>query len=283
LSRYFRARVTENRTLNRNHNLLSLENLDVMEEPAPGQFYMLGVTRGYDPLLKRAFSLFRRTPGGFQVLYRIKGKGTAILGSLKEGSVIDVLGPLGNGYPLPSDERVPIIVAGGIGIASVFPLIERLKKRAYVFYGARMEDELFLVDEIRGISRELFVCTDDGSCGTRGTVVDILRDIAGSEPKLQASPVIYACGPKPVLEMISKISAERNIEAYVSLEEHMACGIGACLGCVVRTKGQGEKKGEGAGVKGHKKEDSSFILHPSSSYKRVCKEGPVFDSREIEW
>lgn len=242
-----------------------------MEEPVPGQFYMVGVNSGYDPLLKRAFSLFRRTPEGFQILYRIKGKGTTILGSLKEGAMIDVLGPLGNGYPLPSEDRIPIIVAGGIGVASVFPLIERLDRKAYVFYGARTEDELFVVDELRSISRELFVCTDDGSCGIRGNVIDIVKDIAGSNTDIRVSPVIYACGPRAVLEKISAFAASGNIRAYVSLEEHMACGIGACLGCVVKTRRQ-------------KTEDGSQTTENSDTlYKRVCKEGPVFDSRDIEW
>src|SRR3990172_7102170 len=144
LSRYFRAEIRENRSLNRNHNLLSLANLDPMDEPLPGQFYMLEVNKGYDPLLKRAFGLFRRTPSGLQILYRIKGKGTSIMANMKEGSVIHLLGPLGNGYPLPSDKQTPLVVAGGVGLASLFPLIEGLSEKAHVFYGARTKDELFV-------------------------------------------------------------------------------------------------------------------------------------------
>jgi dihydroorotate dehydrogenase electron transfer subunit len=256
LSRFFRAEIKGNRPLHENHNLLSLLNLDAMIEPLPGQFYMLQTGKGYDPLLKRAFSLFRRTPDGLQILYRIKGKGTSILRSLKEGAVVDMIGPLGNGYPLPSREEVPLIIAGGIGIASVFSLAEKLSGNAFVFYGARVEEELFMTDELQEIYRDLVVCTDDGSCGRKGTVMDVLDDFMGSQPVKMGKPVIYACGPHPMLKEIAALSATLGVTAHVSLEEHMACGIGACLGCVVKTKG---------------------------GYKRVCKEGPVFDAGEIEW
>lgn len=255
MSRYFKAEIRANRPLNKNHNLLSLANLEPMQEPLPGQFYMLQVSRGMDPLLKRAFSLFRRTPAGIQILYRIKGKGTSILSGMKEGATVDLLGPLGNGYPLPSDDQSPLVIAGGIGIASVFSLVERISKNARVFYGARIEQELFMTDELRKLYKELVVCTDDGSCGIKGTVVDVLDEFVRGRDGLH-QPVIYACGPNVMLREIAKTAAAHAIKAYVSLEEHMACGIGACLGCVVKTK---------------------------SGYLRVCKEGPVFDSAEIVW
>jgi dihydroorotate dehydrogenase electron transfer subunit len=255
LSRYFRAEIRANRPVNQNHNILSLANLDAMTEPLPGQFYMLEVSKGFDPLLKRAFSLFRRTQDGFQMLYRIKGKGTFILKDLKEGTVLHVMGPLGNGYPLPSDSESPLVIAGGIGIASVFSLVEKLSKKAFVFYGARAEQELFMTDALESFYRELVVCTDDGSCGVRGTVVDVLSDFIRKRDALNR-PVIYACGPNVMLGEIAKTAMANGIKAYVSLEEHMACGIGACLGCVVKTR---------------------------SGYKRVCKEGPVFDAKEIVW
>jgi dihydroorotate dehydrogenase electron transfer subunit len=263
LSRAFRAEIKENLPLNANHNLLSLVNLDPMDEPRPGQFYMLQVNRGLDPLLKRAFSLFRRTPGGFQILYRIKGKGTALLSEMKKGAVIEILGPLGNGFPLPTRDENPLIIAGGVGIASVFSLAETLPKRA-VIYGARVQEELFMTGDLGKILEEaedpdaihgVVLCTDDGSCGIRGTVADVLHDFL-QQGKGPGRPVIYACGPHPMLKEIARIASSHDIKAYVSLEEHMACGIGACLGCVTKTK---------------------------AGYERVCKEGPVFDAAEIEW
>jgi dihydroorotate dehydrogenase electron transfer subunit len=263
LSRAFRAEIKENLPLNANHNLLSLVNLDPMDEPGPGQFYMLQVNRGLDPLLKRAFSLFRRTQECFQILYRIKGKGTALLREMKKGAVIEILGPLGNGFPLPLPEENPLIIAGGVGIASVFSLAEALPRRA-VIYGARVRDELFMAGNLGKILEQaggldsvhgVVLCTDDGSCGIKGTVADVLHDYL-QEGRGSGRPVIYACGPHPMLKVIAGISSSRNIKAYVSLEEYMACGIGACLGCVTKTK---------------------------RGYERVCKEGPVFDAAEIEW
>jgi len=229
---------------------------DGAEEPLPGQFYMIEVNRGNDPLLKRAFSLFRRTSEGFQLLYRIKGRGTSLLREMKKESTLEVLGPLGCHYPVPSKEQVPFVIAGGIGIASVFPFLHAQKGRALVFYGARSGDEIFMLDEIKKMCREVFISTDDGSMGTKGTIVDVLDNYLDSSRADSNRYVVYACGPHPMLKAVAAAAASKGITAYISMEEHMACGLGACLGCVVKT---------------------------TDGYKRVCKEGPVFRSEEIAW
>jgi dihydroorotate dehydrogenase electron transfer subunit len=254
LSRYFKSTVIENISLNTNHNLLTLSLPDGTPEPLPGQFYMIEVNRGSDPLLKRAFSLFRRTAEGFQVMYRIKGRGTSLLSKMKRGDTLDVLGPLGRPYPVPSGDQVPLVVAGGIGIASVFPFLFTLK--SVLFYGARSGEEIFMLDDIKKMSRELFISTDDGSMGTQGTIIDVLDDYMDSNLAEVNRYVVYACGPHPMLKAVSAVAASKGITAYISMEEHMACGLGACLGCVVKT---------------------------TDGYKRVCKEGPVFRSEEIVW
>lgn len=257
MNRYFRARISENRQLTADHNLLTLFPLSDTKEPEPGQFYMIGIGGdGYDPLLKRPFSLFRKKGSGVQILYRIKGRGTMMIRDMKEGSVIDVLGPLGNSYPMPDNENAPIIVAGGIGIASVFSLAERLSKHAYLFYGARTQSELVLLEELKGFAKELFISTDDGSCGEKGTIVDVLADFLTRHSSLVTRHLIYACGPAPLFRSLYEVVKDKGVKTYVSLEENMACGVGACLGCVTRT------------VKGH---------------KSVCKEGPVFDIKDIVW
>jgi dihydroorotate dehydrogenase electron transfer subunit len=227
-----------------------------MVAPAPGQFYMLEVSGGYDPLLRRPFSLYRMIPGGFQILYRIKGKGTSLLSAMKEDTELDFLGPLGNFYPLPAEGEFPVVVAGGIGIASVHSLIEKLSGRAYVVYGAKIEDELFMMSELEKDSKDLLLCTEDGSCGKKGTVIDVLEHLMAGISGYRERPVIYSCGPIPMLRAMAGFASGKGVRAYVSLEEHMACGIGACLGCVVRTV---------------------------SGYKRVCREGPVFDAGEVLW
>jgi dihydroorotate dehydrogenase electron transfer subunit len=256
LSRYFKARIEENRELHKTHNLLTISPLSYIPQFEPGQFFMIGLGREYDPLLKRPFSVLRATPNGHQILYRIRGKGTMILSSLCEGSIVDVVGPLGNPFPLPDQGITPLLVAGGIGIASLFSLAERFSQEAYIFFGAKTGDELFLLDDLMRISRELHLCTEDGSLGEKGYITGVLHRYLSPELHLNNRYIIYTCGPPPMIRRVGEIAEEKGIAAYASLEENMACGIGACLGCAVRT------------VKG---------------YQRICKEGPVFPIEQIVW
>lgn len=256
MNRYFTATVKENIALNAQHNLITLRMPEVAGEPFPGQFYMIEVNRGNDPLLKRAFSLFRKTADGFQLMYRIKGRGTTLLKEMKRDDTLEVLGPLGNCYPALSEEQAPLVIAGGIGIASVFPFLQVHQGRAFVFYGARSGDEIFVLDELKGMSKDVFISTDDGTMGTKGNIVDVLDNYLDGKKTDIEKYVLYSCGPYPMLKAVSKVAASKGITAYVSMEESMACGLGACLGCVVKTK---------------------------TGYKRVCKEGPVFNSKEIVW
>ncbi len=182
-----------------------------------------------------------------------------MLRDLKKGSTVGVLGPLGNPYPMPKSNQTALIIAGGLGIASVFMLAEDIIHsggNAQIHYGARTETDLLMIEKLRAVTKQLYISTDDGSCGERGCVTDMFGDFLKRNVPLCGEGVIYACGPGKMLEAVSVIAKDKGIEAYVSLEERMACGIGACLGCVVKT------------VKG---------------YKRVCKEGPVFRAEEIVW
>lgn len=212
----------------------------------------------FDPLLKRPFSIFRRRSKGLEILYRVKGRGTMLMRDMKKGSPVSVLGPLGNSYPMPGKGRTPLIIAGGIGIASLFFLAHRFAKsgkKAHIYYGVRNEGELLMLDELKRFGKRLYISTDDGSCGEKGCVTDMLGDFLSG---VETGPdyEIYACGPRAMLAALSGVVKDLGIPAYVSMEENMACGIGACLGCVVKT------------VNGH---------------KRVCKEGPVFKMEEIIW
>ncbi|MEK6673851.1 MAG: dihydroorotate dehydrogenase electron transfer subunit [Nitrospirota bacterium] len=253
--RYFKARISENRQLNGEHNLLTLVPLTGINEPEPGQFYMTGTGAcNYDPLLKRPFSLFRRKNNSLQILYRIKGRGTSLISGLGEGAIVDMLGPLGNSYPMPAHNETPLIIAGGIGIAPLFSLAERLAGRAYIFYGARTRDELFFLAELKVFAKGLFISTDDGSYGEKGAIIAVLNDFLTRHSSPVTRHLIYACGPAPMFESLWNVVRGTGIKTYVTLEENMACGIGACLGCVVNT-------GDG--------------------HKSVCKEGPVFLINDI--
>jgi dihydroorotate dehydrogenase electron transfer subunit len=256
LSRYFRAKIINNLPLNSTNNLLSIEPSEQIINPEPGQFYMIEVGNSYDPLLKRPFSYFRKTEEGIQFLYTIKGKGTLLMKDFKQGKNINIIGPLGTGYPKPEKGYTPLLVAGGIGIASIFSLAETFAKKALILYGARNKDKILALNELKGLTDELIISTDDGSIGEKCTVVDILNDFLTRHLSSVTHYLLYACGPKPMLEAVSKIAVDKSIKGYVSLEENMACGFGACLGCAVKT---------------------------INGYKRVCKEGPVFPIEEIVW
>mgnify|MGYP000613187276 CR=1 FL=1 len=258
MAKYFTATVLENTALNKHFRLLTIDagrsTLNAQCIPAPGQFYMLHSNSTYDPLLKRPFSIFKHEDNSLKFLYRVRGKGTICLSNLRDGDIIEVIGPLGNSYPEPEGDFIAI--AGGVGIASLLPLLDKRKNMGYLFYGARSKDELVMLSEAGALSKEVFVATDDGSEGRKGVITELLIDFFNSKLQTLNSKLIYACGPKPMLKELSEIARAREMKCYVSLEEHMACGVGACLGCVVKTV---------------------------SGYRRVCKEGPVFASEEISW
>jgi dihydroorotate dehydrogenase electron transfer subunit len=259
LNRYFRAKVLSNTPLNTTTYLLTLQPLEQVHKPFPGQFYMIETGSSYDPLLKRPFSYLRRTPDGIQFLYTVRGKGTQLMSGVQAERTVRIIGPLGNGYPKPRRTITPFLIAGGTGIASIYSLAEEVSGKAYVLYGARCREDLIMLSEIKRLKQKDFVCvdcTDDGSCGLKGTVVDALDKLLTADLSKISTPMLYACGPGPMLRSLSEMAMKKGLKGFVSLEENMACGFGACLGCAVKT------------VKGN---------------KRVCKEGPVFPIEEIVW
>lgn len=255
MGRYFQAKITDNTLLNSKSFLLTVQPLEPVIGPAPGQFYMIETGDSYDPLLKRPFSYVRKNPEWIQFLYAVRGKGTSLMKTFKAGRTINIIGPLGNGYPKPRDAQIPLLIAGGTGVASIFSLCNELPEK-YVVYGAQCKGDLLMLDELQKLDDQLIVCTNDCSFGKEGLVDKALTDFLDTRASDVASYVIYACGPKPMLEAVAKIADEKKIKGYVSLEEKMGCGFGACLGCAVKT---------------------------TNGYKRVCKEGPVFPMEEIVW
>lgn len=230
---------------------------------------MLSVDSGLDPLLKRPVSLHRWLGGDFQLLYRVVGKGTDILSRKKPGDILEMLGPLGNGFSVSKKHGKPILIAGGLGIAPVFGLAEALipphpplqkrgnKKAApLLFYGARTKKEVLCLDKIKSLGIDPVIATDDGTLGEKGNILKVLKKYLTHNSSLKTQCSIYACGPEPLLKAVSAFALKNNIKGFISLEKHMACGIGTCLGCVVNT---------------------------TTGYKRVCKEGPVFPVEDIVW
>ncbi|MEY8392265.1 dihydroorotate dehydrogenase electron transfer subunit [Lachnospiraceae bacterium] len=219
----------------------------------PGQFISVYCHEG-SRLLPRPISICEidREDRSIRIVYRVVGKGTEELSQLRTGRSVDIVGPLGNGFPLK--EKKAFIIGGGIGIPPMLQLAKELNCEKQLILGYR--DSLFLKEEFKK-SGSLYVATEDGSYGTEGNVLDAIR-----ENGLDAE-IIYACGPMPMLRAVKAYAAEKRIECWISLEERMACGIGACLGCVCKSK---EKD-----------------RHTNVNNKRICKEGPVFRAEEVEF
>ena len=226
---------------------------DIADEARPGQFISVYSQDG-SRLLPRPISICEADPdeGRLRIVYRIAGKGTDEFSKYVSGDPIDIMGPLGNGFP-QEGENV-FLIGGGIGVPPMLEMAKQLNCEKQIILGYR-DENLFLRDEFEAYG-EVFVATEDGSVGTKGNVLDAIR-----EHNLTAD-VIYACGPTPMLRAIKEYAAEKGIKCYISLEEKMACGIGACLACVCKTK---EKD-----------------AHSNVNNKRICKDGPVFLSTEVD-
>lgn len=219
----------------------------------PGQFLSV-YTKDPTRLLPRPVSICEidRARGRLRMVYRTAGAGTREFSGYCAGDEIRILGPLGNGYDTENTKKA-FLIGGGIGIPPLLGLAESLRCEKEIVLGYR--DVLFLKEEFEPYGT-VTVATEDGSCGTRGNVLDAIR-----EHGLDAD-VIYACGPKPMLRAVKAYALHRQIECWVSLEERMACGIGACLACVCKT--------------------GEIDEHSHVRNKRICKDGPVFNAREVE-
>ncbi len=220
-------------------------------EAKPGQFIAMYCNDG-TKLLPRPISIcgIDGEKGTLRVVYRIAGEGTKQFSLLKAGDTLEVMGPLGNGFTMKEEKA--IIIGGGIGIPPMLELARQLKAEKTVVLGYK--DQLFLKEEFDEVA-EVKVATEDGSVGTKGTVLDAIKEaeVTGA--------VLYACGPMPMLRALAEYAKEHQMEAQISLEERMACGVGACLGCICKTK-----------EKDH---------HTNVNNSRICKDGPVFDAREV--
>lgn len=233
---------------------LTIQTKDIAKIAKAGQFVSL-YCNDKTKLLPRPISLCEidQEAGTLRLVYRVTGEatGTEEFSNMKKGDKVRVLGPLGNGFEL--GDKKAFLIGGGIGIPPMLQLAKELKCEKTAVLGYR--DELFLLDDFKQIC-DSYVATEDGSTGTKGNVIDAIK-----EHGLKAE-VIYACGPTPMLRALKNYAQEQGMECYISMEERMACGIGACLACVCKTK-----------EKDH---------HTNVHNKCVCKDGPVFDAREVE-
>lgn len=253
---YFTSRVTARQDLDGDYSWIRIEGATPLITFHPGQFAMLHGSWGKDPLLSRAYSILWSKGDSAEFLIRRVGKGSTLLGNTKVGETINVLGPLGNGFPAAEPGITDILVAGGCGIAALFAAAyyrhEASPDQVEVIFGARQKKELVLLDRLTMKGIRVFPITEDGSWGDPGLVTDLLENrLAGRETKVR----ILACGPEAMLRGVREIARQKNIRCFLSLESVMACGIGACLGCAVLAREQ--------------------------PYFHVCQDGPVFRSEDI--
>ncbi|PKN10126.1 MAG: dihydroorotate dehydrogenase electron transfer subunit [Deltaproteobacteria bacterium HGW-Deltaproteobacteria-7] len=238
-------------------------------EPLPGQFVMIRIAGLHDPFLSRPISIYAFSRGKshctLDLLYRVVGKGTQILAGLIKGSQVEISGPLGGSYSVEKSKKKMVLIAGGIGVAPLSLLAQYLCRTAchdadaMTFYlGAQTANAVVGLDHLRKYCYKIIVCTDDGTLGEKSLVTKAFqKDIKKYEP---ARTAVYACGPRPMLRSLSAILDDKYF-CQVSLEERMACGVGACVGCAVAVKDDQGRK----------------------AYKRVCADGPVFDLQKVIW
>ena len=207
--------------------------------------------------LRRPISICEvdKQAGTIRILFDIRGEGTKVLANTKEGDLLDVMGPLGNGFELLDPSKKAVVVGGGIGVPPMLETAKSYGENATAILGFRSEDKIVLTDDFTAQKNRVMLCTDDGSAGHHGLVTDLMK-VRMEEEK---PDIVYACGPKIMLKFVAKMCEEYGVRCQVSLEERMACGIGACLGCATPIKA----------------DDGSI------TYLHVCKNGPVFEAERV--
>jgi dihydroorotate dehydrogenase electron transfer subunit len=261
--------VVRNERIRSLYFLLEIYCPPIAAKIRPGQFIMLKVSNTNSPLLRRPFSVYKSYPkqhakkrkrGCFIILYKKVGLGTLKMTEMAKGQKIEMIGPLGNGFTLPAPSSSNIIfIGGGMGIVSLYPLAETLRaKNLTVFIGGKTRDDILCVRDFEKLNSNILIATEDGSLGFEGTVIDLFlsqRKKIGPKGRY----FIYSCGPLAMLRELGRAIDPTKFFCEVSLETRMACGFGACWGCVVRTKDL------------------------KTPYQRVCKDGPVFNLENIVW
>ena len=226
-----------------------------------GQFVHVQMPEFHHRVLRRPFSIYNADPatGVLSVIYKIVGEGTAHLATLKQRTALNLLGPLGRGYTPAGPGVRPVIVAGGYGCAATYMVARDSADPAIVLIGGRTAGDLLLVKEFEALGAEVRVSTDDGSAGHHGLVTDLLSDVLNDS---RGAVAVSACGPNPMLAAVSRIVLERGLDAEISLDHAMCCGVGACFACVVKIKADNPDGWE---------------------YARTCRDGPVFLASQAVW
>ncbi len=270
------GRVLRHQPVARDHFLLRLRTPLVARRAKPGQFVHLtclptsrrSLLGRSGPLLRRPLSLLDADPltGTIDLIYKVVGLGTAALAQVPVGASLDLLGPLGHPFEIPSGLKTAYLVGGGVGIPPLYLLAKwlvRQKTEVVAFLGARTKEWVICAPEFRALKIPVRIATDDGTAGIRGSVVDLLKKFLLKTDYSRRTTILYICGPTPMMAVAAALALRLEIPAQVSLEERMGCAMGCCLGCVVE-----------------------IATEPPDSharFQRVCTEGPVFPAEAILW
>jgi dihydroorotate dehydrogenase electron transfer subunit len=222
----------------------------------PGQFVMVEVPGGGATFLRRPFGIAGLEGGLCEICCKVVGRGTEALSHASVGTPIRVTGPCGKGFAVPAAGATAILVAGGYGIGPLYGLAKRLTgagRRAVIYYGAKRPAELLYLDRLEGVASEVCIATEDGGMGSKGMITRRLEAEIGSIER----PALFACGPEGLVREVARIGIAQKIFTQVSMDAYMACGIGVCMGCACKDA--------------------------NGNFVRTCREGPVFDARELKW
>lgn len=240
----------------------SVKAPEIVKDARPGNFVEVRVSEQTEPFLRRPISIYNmdKENGILEFIFQIKGKGTELLAKKEVGTKIDIVGPIGYGTFKYEDYKNIAIIGGGIGVFPLYELAKCAKKsniNVSTYLGYRNENCVVLEEEFKKVSDKFVLTTDDGSYKQKGFAIDYLK----KDIETTKIDCIYACGPLPMLKAVQKLAIEKDIPCQISLEEKMACGLGVCLGCAVKTM-QSPKE--------------------APEYWHVCKAGPVFNAKSVE-
>lgn len=256
--------IISHRLIKGGYRLLTLKSKKIAPLVQPGQFVHLRVPSLADAVLRRPFSVFRAQAGRLTILYKSIGKGTRAMESLRAGDKVNLVGPLGKGFPAVRKNTLPVFVAGGYGMAALYLAAQRARVKGIVFVGGKHADDILCTDDFRKLGWTVRVATEDGSAGKKGLVTRILDAWLNKELRARTLE-FFACGPNGLLKAVCQRAARGNWPAWVSMDRHMGCGLGACLACVQKVR-----KRNAAGKE-------------TWTWARICTEGPVFACRDIVW
>ncbi|MDD2235597.1 MAG: dihydroorotate dehydrogenase electron transfer subunit [Kiritimatiellae bacterium] len=254
-----KAIIIKNEPWTPEYYLLEFSAPGISQKAAPGQFVHVKIPDRRDILLRRPFSIFKAESGTLSILYKSVGRGTRHMAKLHAGQAVNLLGPLGKGFPIPDTNKKTLLVAGGYGMAALYLTAARAQTPGLLFAGGAGKKDILCAQDFTALGWDVRLATEDGSCGTHGLVTNILDAWQARNGK-SSEPELFACGPMGMLKAVAQRAKEWNCTAWISLDHYMACGMGACLACVQKINRDGEER-----------------------LACTCKEGPVFEAREIIW